>query len=190
MAAAADHTREPEPTAGAGPLKRVEHAVAKPVSELAHVYRTEYAIYGIILVSALIGVGWEQETDLDVLLFTLGTVGVFWLAHVYSGTVAGEGSEAPRIRAVADSAWASMRHSVGILLAMVLPSVFLLLAVVGVLDEYVAYYLALWVGVVILAVLGYLTSARRGSAWPWRIVSALITASLGVLVIWLTTLVN
>ena len=190
MAAPADETGEPAPRAGAESLKKVEHGVVKPVRAFVHVYRTEYAIYGVVLVSALIGVGWYQETDLDVLLFTLGTVGVFWLAHVYSGTIAREGSEAPRVRAILDAAVASMRHSLGMLVAMILPAVFLLLAVVGILDEYVAYYLALWVGVAILAVLGYLSSARRGSPWPWRVVSALVTASLGVLVIWLTALVH
>jgi hypothetical protein len=73
---------------------------------------------------------------------------------------------------------------------MVLPAIFLLLAVVNVLDEYVAYYAALWVGVLVLAVLGYLASARRGSPWYWRVLSALVTASLGLLVIWLSSLVH
>ena len=125
-------------------------------------YRTEYSIYGVVLVSAIVAVGWEDETDLEVLLFTLGSVGVFWLAHIYAGTVAREEvdvTEGPRFRAILSAALASARHTVGLLMAMVLPTIALLLAVVGVLDEYVAYYLALWVGVAVLAVLGWTASA-------------------------------
>ena len=154
-------------------------------------YRTEYSIYGVVLVSAIVAVGWEDETDLEVLLFTLGSVGVFWLAHIYAGTVAREETElteVSRSRAILAAAVASARHTAGLLIAMVLPTIALLLAVVGVLDEYVAYYLALWVGVAVLAVLGWTASARRGSPWYWRLVSAIVTASLGVLVIWLGSL--
>lgn len=154
-------------------------------------YRTEYSIYGVVLVSAIIAVGWEDETDLDVLLFTLGSVAVFWLAHIYARTVAREETEVtegPRYRAIAVAALASARRTAGLLTAMVLPTIALLLAVVGVLDEYVAYYLALWAGVAVLAVLGWTASARRGSPWYWRLVSAIVTASLGVLVIWLGAL--
>ena len=154
-------------------------------------YRTEYSIYGVVLVSAIIAVGWEDETDLDVLLFTLGSVVVFWLAHIYAGTVAREEeTEGPRPPAILAAALASARHTAGLLTAMVLPTIALLLAVVGVLDEYVAYYLALWVGVAVLAVLGWAASARRDSPWYWRLMSAVVTASLGVLVIWLGALIH
>jgi hypothetical protein len=156
-------------------------------------YRSEYSIYGVVLVSAIIAVGWEDETDLEVLLFTLGSVAVFWLAHIYARTVALEETELtekPRYRAIGAAALASARRTVGLLTAMVLPTVALLLAVVGVLDEYVAYYLALWIGVVVLAVLGWGASARRGSPWYLRLVSAIVTASLGALVIWLGALVH
>ncbi len=164
--------------------------VSRHAGKVLAAYRTEYAIYGVVLVSAVIAVGSEDETDLDVLLFTLGSVGVFWLAHVYSGTLAREETEGPRLRAIMVAALASARHTAGMLAAMVLPTVALLLGVVGVLDEYVAYYLALWVGVAVLAVLGWFASARRGSPWYWRLVSAIVTATLGAIVIWLGALIH
>ena len=165
-------------------------AAWRPVRTALATYRTEYAIYGTVLVSAVIAVGWEDETDLDVLLFVLGSVGVFWLAHVYAVVLARADDTEPVIRAIAVAARAAIRRTAGLLVAMVLPAVFLLLAVVGWVDEYVAYYAALWVGVVVLAVLGYLASARRGSPWYLRAVSALLIASLGVLIIWLSALVH
>lgn len=165
-------------------------ALPKPVAAVLDAFRSEYAIYGVILVSALIAIGWEDETDLAVLLFTLGAGAVFWLAHLYAGTIALEDTRQPRGRAIAAAAWKAARQSAGMLTAMVLPTFFLLLAVVGLVDEYVAYYLALWVGVAILAVVGYASSARRRSPWYWRLVSALVTASLGLLIIWLSSLVH
>ena len=165
-------------------------AAWRPVWKALATYRTEHAIHGTVLVSAVIAVGWNDDTDLDVLLFVLGSVGVFWLAHVYSGILAREDDRKPRFRAIVIAARASMRHTTGLLAAMVLPAFFLLLAVVGVLDEYVAYFAALWVGVAVLAVVGWLASARRGSPWHLRLVSAVATASLGLLIIWLSSLVR
>lgn len=162
----------------------------KPVAVVMRTYQTEYAIYGIVLVSALIAVGWKFDTDWEVLLYTLGTIGVFWLAHIYSGVVATEREDGPRAQAIWEATVRSARHSVGMLLAMLLPAVFLLLAAAGVMDEYVAYYIALWVGVAILAVLGYLNSARRQSHWTLRVLSALATSLLGIGVILLSSIVH
>ena len=164
--------------------------VWKPVRKAISTYRTEHAIHGTVLVSAVIAIGWNEDTDLDVLLFVLGSVGVFWLAHVYSGVLAREDDREPRFRAIVVAARETIRHTGGLLVAMVLPTLFLLLAVVGWVDEYVAYFAALWVGVAELAVLGWFASARRGSPWYLRLVSAVVTASLGLLIIWLSSLVH
>ena len=74
-------------------------SAVKQAGLVLRAYRTESAIYGVVLVSALIAIGWEDDTDLEVLLFTLGTTAVFWLAHVYAGTIAREeGPESGRPR--------------------------------------------------------------------------------------------
>lgn len=164
--------------------------VVKDVTLMLRAYRSESSIYGVVLVSSLIAIGWYEETDLEVLGFTLGAVAVFWLAHVYAGTISREETGSPRWRAILTAAGASAAHSSGMLLAMVLPTIFLMLATVGVLDEYVAYYLALWAGTAVLAVIGWWTAARRGGQWWWRLLSAVVTASLGLLVIWLGSLVH
>ena len=184
-----------EPRAGQHPespqqASRASRAVAKNAAFMLRAYRSESAIYGVVLVSSLIAIGWEDETDLEVLGFTLGAVLVFWLAHVYAGTVSREESEAPRLQAIVSAAITSAAHSSGLLLAMVLPTIFLLLATLGVLDEYVAYYLALWVGTAVLAVIGWWMAMRRGGHWGWWLLSAVITASLGLLVIWLGSFVH
>lgn len=192
-------TSSDEPAAGRVPREeRSPREVAKEASEsvvkhatfMLRAYRSESAIYGVVLVSSLIAIGWREDTDLQVLLFTLGAVVVFWLAHVYAGTVSREETGEPRLRAIVAAALTSAAHSAGMLLAMVLPTIFLGLAALNVLDEYVAYYLALWVGVVVLAVIGWYTAMRRGGHWGWWVLSAVVTASLGLIVIWLGSLVH
>jgi hypothetical protein len=164
--------------------------VVKPAMLVLRAYRSESAIYGVVLVSSLIAIGWRENTDLEVLGFMLGAVIVFWLAHVYAGTVSREETGSPRWRAVLAAARTSAAGSAGMLLAMILPTIFLILATVDVLDQYVAYYLALWVGTLVLAVIGWWTAARRGGHWGWRLLSAVMTASLGLFVIWLGSLVH
>lgn len=171
-------------------LGRAAQGSAKPVAVVLGAYSTEYAIYGTVLVSALIAVGWKFDTDFEVFLFTLGTVVVFWIAHIYSGVVANHGADETRGVVLWRLILHSARHSVGMVLAMLVPAIFLLLAAVGVLDEYVAYYIALWAGALILGILGFWNSVKRGRGWPRRILNAAITASLGVGIIWLSYLVH
>ena len=163
---------------------------ARPVRFVLNAYNTEHAVYGLVLVTALVAVGWKFDTDLEVLLFIVGTVGVFWLTHVYAVVVASrrtaEGRAVPIGRAVARSA----SQSVGMLLAMLLPAVALALATLGWIDQYVAYYIALWIGVVSLAVIGWVNSERNRSPWYFRLLSSVTTVVLGLAVIWLSSLVH
>jgi hypothetical protein len=170
--------------------RRDPRATLQDAALVLRAYRSESAIYGVVLVGSLIAIAWREQTDLEVLAFTWGAVVVFWLAHVYAGTVSREETGAPRLRAILAAARTSAAHSSGMLLAMVLPTIFLLLATLKWMDEYVAYYLALWAGTVVLAFIGWFTARRRGGHWGWWLLSALVTATLGLLVIWLGSLVH
>ena len=145
-------------------------------------------MYGIVLVTALIGVGWDDETDLEVLIFVVGTVIVFWLAHIYAAVVASRAARPPVVLRVA--LVHGIRHTYGMLVAMLVPALLLWLAVVDLVEEYTAYYLALGSGIVLLALIGYANAARNGSTWPWRIAGILSTTALGLLVIVLSILVH
>lgn len=111
--------------------RTVAAAAARPVRFVLDAYNTEHTVYGLVLVTALITVGWEFDTDLEVLVFIVGTVGVFWLTHVYASVVAGrrtaEGRAVPIARAIARTA----SRSVGMLLATLLPALALALATLG-----------------------------------------------------------
>ncbi|SDH28522.1 hypothetical protein [Microbacterium pygmaeum] len=151
-------------------------------------YNGEHGVYGIVLVTAVIAVGWNDETDLDVLIFLLGTVVVFWLAHIYAGVVASRGAvqREPLGRAIRTA----MQHASGMLIAMLIPAALLGTAVLGWVEEYTAYYLALGSGILMLALIGYLNAARNGSTWPWRVAGVISTTLLGSLVIGLSILVH
>ncbi|HET8780691.1 MAG TPA: hypothetical protein VFM66_11500, partial [Agromyces sp.] len=97
---------------------RASRAVVTEAALMLRAYRSESAIYGVVLVSSLIAIAWRENTDLEVLVFTLGAVVVFWLAHVYAGTISREETGSPRLRAILAAARSSAAHSSGMLLAM------------------------------------------------------------------------
>jgi len=153
-------------------------------------YTGEHGIYGVVLVTALIAIGEHYDTDLEVLLYVVGTMVIFWLAHVYAGVVAAGGDPARKTDALHVKIGHAMRHSIGMLLAMLPPTILLALGSFGVLDEDDAYDMALLVGVVVLAVIGWLNAARNGRRWPMRLLGALVTSALGLLVIGLSALAH
>lgn len=151
-------------------------------------YSGEHGVYGIVLVTALIAVGWDDDTDLEVLVFVVGTVFVFWLAHIYAAVVASR-AKAPPV-ALRTAVAAGIRHTYGMLVAMLIPVFLLSLAVIDLVEEYTAYYLALGSGVVMLALIGYANASRNRSPWYWRVGGVLATTGLGLLVIVLSIVVH
>lgn len=168
--------------------KKPRQTGAHHARRLLSTYSGEHGVYGIVLVTALIAAEIDAETDADVIVFVLGTVMVFWLAHIYAAVVASRGQRPapPLRRAIRDG----IRHSAGLALAMLIPVVLLATADFGILDEWTAYFCALSSGIVMLAVIGYLNARRNGSTWPWRIAGVLTTTLLGVLVIALSVLAH
>lgn len=158
------------------------------MNRLLDAYSGEHAVYGLVLVTALVAVGWEEETDFEVLLFVVGTVFVFWLAHIYAAVVASRSSRPvkPLKTALRDG----VRHASGMLVAMLVPAALLFIGAIGLVEEYTAYFLALGSGVLLLAVIGYVNAARNGSSWPWRIAGVVATTLLGLLVIGLSILAH
>lgn len=178
-------------------MSGTDEVLARPadgarVSGLARSVVSESAVYGVILVSAMVIVtGQDSEASLDVFLKVLGTVIVFWIAHVFADVVAGYGASAadesvsPR-RLVAHG----VRHSWGLLAAALLPLSMILLGAVGVLSDDAAVWTALWLDVVLLGGLGYLAVARRTGRHAPRLVGALLTAALGVAIMALKVFIH
>ena len=108
---------------------------------------------------------------------------MFWAAHVYAGTVARHGLDDDHIIGMREAFRESFRRSLGLVASALIPSFILLLGATSAIDDAVAMSTALWVGVAVLAVLGWIAFSRRGSSWPIRLAGALGTASFGIAMI-------
>jgi len=147
-------------------------------------FATEEAIYGVILVAGLIvASGSHGATSFTVFATVMVTVVVFWLAHLYAGTVAGHGLAEDRVVGLGESFRHAFKRSLGLLLSSLLPSAVLLLGATHRIVDIRAIWLALWMCVAVLAVLGFIAFARRGAAWYMRIIGAITTAGFGVVMI-------
>jgi hypothetical protein len=155
-------------------------------------YLTPELISGTVLVSVVIAVADERDGIRDVFAVTVASVFVFWSTQIFVTTIALQrrrGDDEPiRLR---ESAAIAFRRASGLLLAAIPPLLFLLFGVVfGVNEGAVAYWIALWLGVVLLAALGWIAFAGRGIPWYWRGVGSLATAGFGLLAIGLRILVS
>jgi hypothetical protein len=141
-------------------------AVAQPQNlyrRLRHQVVTPELIYGTIIVSAIIVLAEDDQNDFSLLVVVAVTSFVFWVAHVFASTVAHHGRRGGKEIPFGEALGNAVRHSSGLLLAAIIPVFILALGAAGVLTEELAYLIALFVGVVVLFVLGVLAFAERGS---------------------------
>lgn len=153
---------------------------------------SESAVYGVVLVSGLVAI--VADTDYasgEVLIKVVSTVLVFWAAHVYAGVVAYPHDEADATRvSLLGAIKESVNHSWGMLVAALIPSAVLLLGVLGVLHDADAIWGSLWVDVGLLALIGYFGVATWSKKIWARLVGALSTAVMGVVLIVLKAIIH
>jgi hypothetical protein len=153
---------------------------------VGRILMSEEAIYGLILVSGMIVVsGSSTGTAVDALITVAVTVVVFYAAHVFAGTLG-------RLAATDWQATlrASAHQSGGMLLAAVPPLLILLLGATRVIDDSLALWVALIANTVLLGALGWIAVARWSTHWIPRILSAVITAAFGGVLILLKALIH
>lgn len=149
---------------------------------------SEEGVYGVILVAGMIVVSGSEETQAWPLFVTVvSTVAVFWAAHIYAWAVAYSHTTDGEPHHIATALAHAVSRAWGLLLSALVPASLLLLGATEIVPDSVAIWLALWVGVVVLAVLGYHAFSRRDSPWPARILGSLGTAAFGILMILLKT---
>lgn len=171
-------------------------AILKVHSKLRPGFGTEAAVYGTLLVSGLIAVSsvHSETKSVAVLITVIVTVIVFWGAHVYAGTIARMSD--PRSDPESEHIGLgvafreSLKHSFGMLTSAAIPSLVLLAGTTRIIPDDIANDVALWSGVVILAILGYIAFLRRGSSQFVRIIGALATASFGLMFVALKAFVH
>ena len=112
-------------------------------------------MYGTIVVLGVLAAGSDSASitawELDVLM--LATVLVLWVAHVYAHALAASLASGLRLDAAALGSLA--RRELSIVLAAVGPALALLLGVFGVVSDATAAWLAVGVGSLTLAIMGF-----------------------------------
>ena len=157
---------------------------------VTRILQSEEAVYGLILVSGMIVVSHSLVgTSFNAFITVIVTVIVFFAAHVYAGTLARLAATDGAAGLLA-SVRASVRHSLGMLVASVLPLVVLLLGATRVVDDEAAIWTALIIDTVLLGVLGWFAVSRwTVHVWP-RFVSAIITAAFGLVLVALKAIIH
>lgn len=155
---------------------------------VARVLMTEEAIYGLILVSGMIVVS-AGGSSWGAFVTVLVTVLVFFAAHVYAGTLGRLAATDGRsgLRASLASA---VRQSRGMVLAAIAPLLVLLLGTTRVIEDDTALWLALIVNTLILGALGWVAVARWSTHWWPRLLSAVLTAAFGGVLIVLKAVIH
>lgn len=153
-------------------------------------FATEESVYGVLLVAGLIvASGAIHSTSWQLFWTIVVTVAVFWMAHVYAGTVA-HGLDHDRILGLGESFRAALKRSWGLLASAFVPLSILLLGATEVVPDAVAIWSALWAGIAVLAVLGYVMFLRRGASLPIRLLGGVVTAGFGMLMMLLKAIVT
>jgi len=145
------------------------------------------AIFGTITAAAVIAASAAHDATIgSVVIVTVVTVVVFWLAHVYGLVVEGHLEEGRSGLAAVGEA---MIDELPVLEAPA-PSVLLLfVGLIGVLDADTAVLAALWMAVAQLVIWGAAAGRRHGRSWRAAAVSGAISGTFGLVIILLKTLV-
>lgn len=154
------------------------------------------AIYGTIVAMGVIAAaaGGDKPTRI-VLADTVATLLVFWLAHVYVDVLASNVRAAgPRRpsgpRVLARQFATAMVRGLSMIAAPALSLLFLLVSVLGLLEEGLAVTLALWSGVAQLVGWGIALVRKSGQSWPVALQKGAFTGVLGLVIAGLEALLH
>jgi hypothetical protein len=158
--------------------------------KVSRILMSEEAIYGLILVSGMIVVSYDLAgTSLNALITVVVTVIVFFTAHVYAGTLARLAATDGKA-GLPESLRGAVRHSMGMLLVSLAPVAVLFLGVSRAVDDDLAIWLALTIDAVALGIFGWLAVSKWTPNFWLRLVSALVTAAFGGVLIILKALLH
>jgi len=140
----------------------------------------EGAITGTVVCAAAIAYGaGHLETTGQLSLAILGTVGVYWLAHLHAVTI---GSSLTHSHHPIVALRHALRETIAIAGASIVPLLVLLLAHLAGASLRGAATIALLVTIGLLAVYSYVAGSRGGLELGGRLASAAAGAGIGVLV--------
>jgi hypothetical protein len=145
--------------------------------------RIASTVFGTITAMATVAAygGAFPDSPWTVEELVVSTAIVLWIAHVYAHGLAESLSEGRTLRAAGVRRLAA--RELGILLAVVPPSLALLLGAAGVLDETASIWLALAVGLLVLALEGLRYARIERLRLPGTLVVVAANTGIGLLVV-------
>lgn len=142
-------------------------------------FRTPAAIYGLLVFQAFITIDADDGDSVwEVLGTSVTTLVVFFIAHVFANVLTDHGEHGLR-----KATRRSVQHAVGMLYAAVPASLVMVGGALQGLTMDDVYAETMWVTWVVLAILGYAAYQRRGAHMAIRVLGALATAALGILIV-------
>jgi uncharacterized membrane protein len=140
------------------------------------------AVYGSILVAALVGAMFEESADArSMALSLLGSILIFWIAHVWSAVIGERVAEGRRfrtaeIRSIAVREWPLVE-------AGLLPGLLLGIAWIGWSSRHAGVVLALVAAIVQLVAWGMFAGHRTETRWGRALLVGLVDGVLGVVIV-------
>lgn len=151
--------------------------------------RWAHGIYGTIIVTALLVTLQEHDQTADeVIAAVLGTAFVLFLAHSYSTALARQVTT--RHRPLHGEVFAILVDNLPLLLAVVIPSFFIVLAAGGVVSLDAAFWIGIGYGLASLFAMGFIYGRTTDHRLPGSLVLGLTSAGLGAAIILLETAVE
>ncbi|MFG6401946.1 hypothetical protein [Microbacterium sp. P04] len=142
-------------------------------------FRSPAAIYGVIVFAAFVTISADHaENAWDMLGSSVGTLIVFFIAHVFAHTLTDHGEHG-----LGRATRRAVQHSAGMLYASIPATIVLIIGGVQGTPPDDLDDLSLWATMGVLAVLGYNAYARRGANVTMRLLGAAGTAALGLFIV-------
>lgn len=143
-----------------------------------------HAVHGLVLFVAIIGATFVSGYPAaKMLLFSVGAVVLFFVAHIYAATLAHQQTAEASVRATLGTARREAIGALPMLEVCILPAVPLILAALGLLALPAAYVASLAVGLLTLAVVGFLALSHRNASLRRSLFSAVAAAGFGAAII-------
>ncbi len=139
------------------------------------------AIYGVITATAVIGAGAKHVPLTNVLLLTIATLLILWVAHVYTKALSHHMRGGTQLRFATISE--GMAEESPMLFAPALSILILLLGIFGVMDEHDAARLAIWIGVAQLIAWGIVYARRQGWGWRTSALAGAVNGAFGLIIV-------
>lgn len=143
-----------------------------------------YAVHGLVLFLAIIGATFVADYPAwEMLLFSVGAVVLFWVAHVYAAALAHQDAADATVRTGLALVAQEAKHALPLLEACIAPAIPLLLAMLGLVALPSAYAASLTIGITTLAVVGFLALRNRGASLRRSLALGAVTGSIGAAII-------